>query len=301
MLTALIETMRPRQWTKNFVIFAGILFTQNLHVPHLLLKTIVAFFLFCMISGSVYIFNDVLDYKRDLAHPQKKFRPIASGRFPRHYALIAGSVICLLTLFFSFIMSIEFGSITLIYFLLNLAYSMYLKNIVILDVIIIASGFVLRAVAGARVIEVSVSHWLLVCTFLLALFLALCKRRHELKLIEDNAANHRAVLVEYSSKLLDQMVAIVTAGALMAYALYTISPEVTNRFGTDKLVYTVPFVLFAIFRYLYLVLNRNLGGSPERVLIQDKAMVIDIVLWVIAVVGILYFTKIKEQIIVLFS
>ncbi len=288
MYKALLETMRPRQWTKNFVVFAGILFSLQIFQVLPLLKTTVAFFLFCMVSGTVYILNDILDYERDLVHPEKKLRPIPSGRLPKTHAKMAGILIGTLSLVASFMVSNAFGIIALTYLTMNIAYSLYLKHVVIVDVMIIAIGFVLRAVAGAVVIDVRISEWLLICTFLLALFLALCKRRHELKLIENQAANHRAVLQEYSLGLVDQMISVVTSSALMAYALYTISDKVVEKFNTQNLIFTVPFVLFAIFRYLYLVHLQNLGGSPDRVLIQDKAMVIDIILWVISVTGILY-------------
>jgi len=290
MIFALIETMRPRQWTKNVLVFAGILF--SLQIFHLvpLLKTVAAFFLFCLISGTVYILNDLCDYKRDLVHPEKKLRPIPSGRLPRPFAALFGSLIGFVALLVSFWLSHWFGWIAVAYLAINIAYSLYLKNVVILDVLIIALGFVLRAVAGAVVIQVDISEWLLICTFLLALFLALCKRRHELNLIAEKAGSHRAVLEHYSAALVDQMISVVTASALMAYALYTISDNVVEKFQTQNLIFTVPFVLFAIFRYLYLVVNQNLGGSPEKVLIQDKSMVIDIGLWVLCVIGILYFS-----------
>jgi 4-hydroxybenzoate polyprenyltransferase len=289
MLISILIAMRPRQWIKNLLVFAGILFSLRIFQPVALLQTVVAFFLFCFASGTVYLMNDILDYERDKVHPEKRNRPIASGRLSKRVAAIAGVFIGGGTLLAGFILSPVFGGIISVYLVMNVTYSLYLKNIVILDVLIIATGFVLRAVSGAVVISVEISEWLLICTFLLALFLALCKRRHELFLIEHNAANHRAVLREYSSALVDQMIAVVTASALMAYALYTISDNVVEKFNTQNLIFTVPFVLFAIFRYLYLVMTRNLGGSPERVLIQDKAMVTDILLWVITVIGILYF------------
>ncbi|MBN1356105.1 decaprenyl-phosphate phosphoribosyltransferase [bacterium] len=290
MLGSLIETMRPRQWTKNSLVFAGILFSLKIFHPEALIRTLGAFLLFCLISGSVYILNDILDRGRDRLHPEKRHRPIASGRLSIRAASVAGFWFAACSLGLGFTLSSSLGWILFLYMILNIAYSLVLKNIVILDVLIIALGFVLRAVAGAVVIEVEISEWLLICTFLLALFLALCKRRYELIVMAaDRASNHRAVLAHYSSTLVDQMIAVVTASALMAYALYTISDNVVQKFHTQNLIFTVPFVLFAIFRYLFLVLTQNKGGSPERVLIQDKAMVIDILLWVLAVIGILYF------------
>lgn len=292
LVTSLVEAMRPRQWSKNVVIFAGVLFSLQVLQPIPLMRSALAFIFFCLVSGCVYILNDVSDYERDLVHPEKRKRPIASGRLPRRFAAIFATVLIIVVAGASIRLSPSFGAIALFYFFMNLGYSFYLKNIVILDVLIIALGFVLRAVAGALVIHVQISEWLLVCTFFLALFLALCKRRHELRLIEDKAANHRAVLQDYSAHLVDQMIAVATASALMSYALYTISENVEQKFHTDKLIFTIPFVLFAIFRYLYLVHNQNLGGSPEKVFIQDRGMLIDIILWVLTVFIILYLAPI---------
>lgn len=288
MIFALIETMRPKQWIKNLLVYAGALFSLKLFDPVSIGRATAAFFLFCMISGCVYIMNDVLDYKRDKVHPEKKKRPIPSGRLPRPVAMGALVVIFLVAFGVSFYLSIPFGIIALTYFIMNIAYSLKLKHVVIIDVMIIALGFVFRAVAGALVINVAFSHWLLICTMLLALFLAICKRRHELNLIKENAGKHRAVLEFYTPALVDQMTSVVTASALVSYALYTISPEVTEKMGTDKLIYTFPFVLFAIFRYLYLVMARNQGGSPEKVFLKDPAMIIDLFLWIATVVTILY-------------
>lgn len=283
-----IEAMRPKQWSKNIVIFAGVLFSLQVLQPIPLARTSIAFILFCLVSGCVYILNDVCDYERDLIHPEKRKRPIASGRLSRKLASIVAPIVLFFALVAAFRLTPYFGMIALFYFVMNLGYSFYLKNIVILDVLIIALGFVLRAVAGAVVIGVQISEWLLVCTFFLALFLALCKRRHELRLIEDKAANHRAVLQEYSPSLVDQMISVATASALMSYALYTISENVEKKFHTDKLIFTIPFVLFAIFRYLYLVHNQNLGGNPEKVFIQDRAMLVDVLLWICSIFLILY-------------
>jgi 4-hydroxybenzoate polyprenyltransferase len=286
---ALIETMRPRQWIKNLLIFAGLIFSLKLFDVTSMLRSVAAFFVFCFVSGCVYIMNDLADIKRDLAHPEKCKRPIPSGRLPFRVAVVALIVFASISFAFGFTLSFEFGLVTLVYFVVNIAYSFKLKNIVIIDVMIIAFGFVLRAAAGAVVIDVTFSHWLLMCTMLLALFLAICKRRHELYLVKEKPGKHRAVLQHYTPALVDQMTSVVTAGALMAYALYTISPEVTEKLSTDKLIYTFPFVLFAIFRYLYLVMTKNQGGSPERIFLQDKAMIIDLILWIASVFSILYF------------
>ncbi len=288
-MRALIETMRPKQWIKNLLVFAGVLFSLKFFEWEYLLRAIAAFWIFSAVSGCVYIMNDLVDYKRDLAHPEKCKRPIASGRLPKYTAMIALVIIGTIAFSVGFWLSIDFGLVTSGYFLMNIAYSLKLKHVVIIDVMIIALGFVLRAVAGSVIINVPFSHWLLMCTMLLALFLAICKRRHELYLIKEQAGNHRAVLDHYTPALVDQMTSVVTASALVAYALYTISPEVTGKLGTDKLIYTFPFVLFAIFRYLYLVMSKNQGGSPEKVFLQDRAMIIDLMLWIGTVFVILYF------------
>ncbi|MBN1878516.1 decaprenyl-phosphate phosphoribosyltransferase [bacterium] len=288
-LKALIETMRPKQWIKNLLVFAGVLFSLKFFDLAYLLRSIAAFFIFSAISGSVYIMNDLMDYKRDLAHPEKCSRPIPSGRLSRSNAVIALVILAIVSFSIAFRLSISFGLVASGYFVMNIAYSWKLKHVVIIDVMIIALGFVLRAVAGSVVIHVDFSHWLLMCTMLLALFLAICKRRHELYLIKEQAGNHRAVLDHYTPALIDQMTSVVTASALVTYALYTISPEVTGKLGTNKLIYTFPFVLFAIFRYLYLVISRNQGGSPEKVFLQDKAMIVDMALWILTVFIILYF------------
>lgn len=282
--------MRPKQWTKNAFVFAGLLFSKNIFQLLLLGKVIAAFLLFCAVSGSVYIINDIIDAEKDRNHPEKKKRPIASGKLGRIPAGIIAGFIIILSFFSAFLLHTEFGIICLVYFFMNLGYSFYLKNQVIVDVLTIAVGFVLRAVAGAVVIDVEISPWLLVCTLLLALFLGLCKRRNELMLANEMPSKHRLVLEEYSDELLDQMIAVVTASAFMSYALYTISEKVRTEFHTTNLQFTIPFVLFGIFRYLYLVHKKNLGGSPELILLSDKPMIIDLSLWILSVTAILYFS-----------
>lgn len=290
---ALIKTMRPKQWTKNAFVFAGLIFSLKLFDFWSLVKVIAAFCTFCLVSGTVYIINDIIDYEKDRNHPEKRNRPIASDLLPRPLAAVLALVIIVAALVIAFSLEPNFAWICVFYFTMNLGYSLYLKNIVIIDVIIIALGFILRAVAGAVVIDVFISEWLLICTMLLALFLALCKRRHELALTEELAdqgkkTKTRQVLAEYSLDLLDQMIAVVTASALMAYSLYTISGSVMTKFHTTNLQFTIPFVLFGIFRYLYLVHKKNLGGSPEMILLKDTPLIIDLVLWVAVVFSVLY-------------
>ena len=288
MLKDILISMRPKQWTKNLILFAGLVFSQNLLSPYLLLKTIAAFALFSLLSGSLYMLNDVLDLEEDRKHPLKSKRPIVSGRIGVRASILSVVLLVIASLTLSLLLSTEFFLVAVIYLILNLAYSFLVKRVVILDVLVISFGFVLRAIAGAVVIDVEISTWLLVCTVLLALFLALSKRRHELVLLEASAESHRKTLSEYSPRLLDQMVSVVTASTLMAYALYTMAPETINKFGTRRLGLTIPFVLYGIFRYLYLIHKRDEGGAPEKTLLTDLPLLVDIGLWIVAVGLIIY-------------
>jgi 4-hydroxybenzoate polyprenyltransferase len=291
MLIALLKMLRPKQWTKNLIIFAGLIFSENLFNLGLLGKSILALILFCGLSGSVYIINDILDLEKDRKHPQKSKRPLPLGEVKVPFAWGFAILLALFSLFFSFLQGLNFGLIALSYFLLVTLYSLFLKNIAILDVLSISLGFVLRVVAGAVIIKVLISPWLLICTTLLALFLALAKRRHELVLLEEKAIEHRLILQEYTPRLLDQMISVVTASTLMAYSLYTIWPETVEKFKTENLLLTIPFVLYGIFRYLYLIYRKNMGGSPEIILIKDKPLIISIILWLLVVAAILYIKK----------
>lgn len=284
----LIISLRPKQWTKNLFLFAGLLFSESFFEGPLILKATTAFILFCLLSSAEYLVNDLIDFKQDRVHPLKKQRPLASGKLSIPFTITVSVVFFMGGLILSFLLSQAFGLIATIYVLMMLGYTLVFKHIVILDVIVIALGFVLRAVAGAVVIDVSISFWLLVCTTSLALFLALSKRRHELVLLGDDATNHRKILGEYSPYLLDQMISVVTASTVVFYALYTTAADTIQKFGTRNLIFTVPFVLYGIFRYLYLVHQKNLGGSPEQILIQDKSMIINIVLYLLTVGIILY-------------
>jgi len=276
-------SLRPKQWTKNLFLFAGILFSQNIFDFSLLLKVIFAFFIFCLLSGSAYILNDLTDLDQDRRHPVKSHRPLASGKLKVPHAILALMVFILSSLVMSYYLSLSFFLVAFTYLLLQSVYSFSLKRIVILDVFAVACGFVLRVVAGAVAIDVEISSWLLICTILLALFLGLSKRRYELVMIGEGAQNHRKVLAEYSPYLLDQMISVVTASTVVAYSLYTMSEETIGKFGTKNLIFTVPFVLYGIFRYLYLIHQKEAGGNPEDILITDKPLLIDIFLWVITV------------------
>ena len=274
--------MRPEQWIKNFFVFTALLFSKNLLNLSKDIDALVGFIIFCMITGCSYIINDLVDLEKDKLHPTKSQRPIASGRLNKTTAIKITTIICLVSLSFAFYIKSFFGIIVLTYFLLNIGYSIYLKNIVIIDVVTIASGFVLRVLGGAVIISVTSSQWLILCTILLSLFLGFSKRRHELVLLEDNATGHRKVLEHYSPYFLDQMISVVTASTVICYALYTMSKDTIEKLGTSKLIYTIPFVLYGIFRYLYLVHQKEKGGSPTEIVFTDKPMIVNIILWVIA-------------------
>jgi len=274
----ILKSLRPQQWTKNLLIFAPLLFSQQLFVYTETLHTLTAFIVFCLISGSVYLLNDLIDLENDKRHPLKCKRPLASGQLSPRLAMAAcATLLCICSLVGLYVLNTGFLITAAAYLVLQILYSTFLKHIVIIDVFCIATGFVLRVVAGAEAIEVDFSTWLLFCTLLLALFLALSKRRHELMLLEDDAVHHRKILHEYSSELLDHMIAIVTPCTLIAYMLYTIADETVARFGTDALKYTVPFVLYGIFRYLYLIHQKNQGGSPEKVLLNDRPILLTVI------------------------
>lgn len=287
----IIRSLRPVQWTKNFFLFAALLFAQKIFDVPLFLKTLGAFVIFCLLSGSLYLVNDVLDFEEDRVHPKKSKRPIASGRVRRPQAVATAVVLSAASLACAYVLNPRFFIAGAAYLVLQLAYSLKLKHVVILDVFLVASGFVIRVVAGGLVIDVPLSSWLLICTTLLALFIAMSKRRHELVLLEENASSHRPILREYSAYLLDQMISVVTASTVIAYCLYTVSEDTVRKFGTSNLIYTTPFVLYGIFRYLYLVHQKGKGGSPEELIIQDRPLQIAVFLWIASAVGILYFFK----------
>lgn len=285
---SLLLSLRPQQWTKNLFVFAGLLFGIKLFDPAAIVTSMAAFAIFCALSGVIYLINDVVDRESDARHPIKRRRPIAAGDLSVPAAVGAALVIAAAAIAASVAIGTPFALAAGTYLALQTAYSLRLKHIVILDALTLSVGFVLRAVAGAVALNVVISHWLLVCTILLALFLALAKRRHELVLLAGGATSHRPILGEYSAYLLDQMIAVVTASTLIAYIFYTISPETEQKFGTSWLGLTIPFPLYGIFRYLYLVHRREEGGSPADLLLNDRPLLACVTLWVIAVVLIIY-------------
>lgn len=289
MIKGLIRTMRPKQWTKNSFVFAALVFDQKLFVPLLFVKTTVAFILLCLISSTVYLINDLVDIEKDRQHPRKRLRPLPSGQLKPWVAVVAAIAIPAICLPLAFLLDLSFGLIVTTYLLVMIAYSFWLKNVVIVDVLTIAAGFVLRVAAGIPMVHVArFSPWLYVCTTLLALFVGFGKRRHELSLLQANANNHRSVLNDYNQTFLDEMMGVVTASTVMAYSLYTFSAE--GLPPNHAMMLTIPFVLYGIFRYLYLVHVREEGGAPEEIILRDKPLLADVLLWGLAVIAILYFS-----------
>lgn len=287
MLKALLKTMRPRQWTKNVFIFAALVFDKQLLHAESFLRTLAGFALFCLISSSVYIFNDLADVEADRQHPEKKNRPIASGKLSVNAAWIAGVVLVIITLGLSFFLTRGFETVLVIYFLINMAYSKWLKHIPIVDVLVIAAGFVLRVHAGVTLIQVQrFSPWLYVVMTLLALFLGFGKRRAELALLAQGAGSHRKVLDGYTLPLLDQYTMIVSGTTIVAYSLYTFSaPNVPEN---HSMMLTIPFVVYTIFRYLYLIEVKHAGGAPEEILLSDRPFQAAMFLWGVVVLAIFY-------------
>lgn len=294
MLYYLLKTMRPRQWIKNLLVYIPLVFTIRQYwrpfSPEMYLyfgKATAAFLLFCAFSGVIYLINDIVDIEKDRAHPTKRNRPLASGALKRSQAIGAVVVLLLVAVPIALLLDFRFGLAGVAYILLMLLYSFVLKNIVIIDVFTLAAGFVLRVVAGALAIGVPPSAWLYVLTMLVALFVGFSKRRHELVLLEGNASNHRLILKEYTPEVLDEMIAVTTASAVMTYSLYTFTAE--NLPKNHQMMLTIPLLIYVIFRLLYLVHVKHEGGSPEELVLRDRPLFSAIVAWGIAVVAILYF------------
>lgn len=287
-MMSFLRALRPHQWTKNLLVFAALLFSKHLFEPGPFVRASLAFVCFCGLAGAVYLWNDIADIERDRLHPKKKHRPLAAGRLSIRTATLGAIALVTGALTASFALDVRLGLCASAYLGLNLAYSFGLKHVVILDVLSISMGFVMRALAGAYAIDVPVTEWLLVLALLLALFLALAKRRHELTSLSADATSHRAILAEYSPYLIDQMTSVVTASVVTAYTFYTLSPETVQKFGTSKLSWTLPLVLYGIFRYLYLVHQKERGDSPTDMLLTDKPLLVTVALWVVLVIAIVY-------------
>jgi 4-hydroxybenzoate polyprenyltransferase len=285
---AINKTLRPKQWVKNLFVFAPLVFSVQFLNRASFLAASKAFISFCLVSGALYTLNDLFDINEDRLHPVKRHRPLASGRLSKAAAITIIVISGAAGLALALSLNRTFFLIILSYLLLQVLYSSWLKHVVILDIFVVATGFLLRVIAGAVAIKVEISSWILICTILLALFLSMTKRRHEYFLLPGNASAHRPILKEYNPYLLDQMISVVTASTLIAYCLYTISEETVAKFHTRNLILTTPFVLYGIFRYLYLVHQKNQGGTPEELVLKDKPLLADIILWVISVGLILY-------------
>ncbi|QAT40220.1 decaprenyl-phosphate phosphoribosyltransferase [Clostridium sp. JN-9] len=284
-IKGLIQLIRPKQWIKNCFVFAAIIFSGNFLNITMLYSNIVTFLLFCLTSSSVYILNDIVDIDKDRCHPQKKYRPLPSGKVSIKSAVILDILIVISVALLSFLyLDIRILFIFAVYFVINILYSFKLKNVVIIDVMIITFGFVLRVESGSIATGVQVSPWLFLCTILLSLFLALNKRKSEIITLKDKSANHRKILEEYSVAMIDNMLTIVTPSILMAYSLYTFSTV-----QSKTMMYTIPFVLYGIFRYEYLMDKKNIGGKPEDVFGSDLPFLVNIILWVISSLIIIYF------------
>ncbi len=287
-MTVWFKILRPTQWAKNLVVFAGIIFARHLNNTADLAKVVQAFFIFTLVASGNYIINDIFDVFEDRLHPRKARRPLAAGLISPSTASWIGSMLIIAGLVWAFAADRRLFLLIVAYSVAMMAYTLYLKHVVILDVLTLALGFVIRAAAGAAVINVEISSWLIICTILLSLFLAISKRRFELILLEDNAPAHRPALSYYSPVLLDQMIAVVTSATLVSYCLYTLSTETVAKFGTKNLVFTIPFVIYGIFRYLYIIYKKGLADAPERALYRDGPLLVDVVLWIIACMLMIY-------------
>jgi 4-hydroxybenzoate polyprenyltransferase len=289
MIGPLFRALRPVQWVKNVFVLAPLVFAEHLLEPDLLARAGISFLAFCCAASSIYLVNDLRDREEDRRHPLKKNRPIASGALAVPVAIGASVALAAAAIGASAYLGLQFTVILAVYLAINILYSSVLKKIVILDVMAVSSGYVLRVMAGAAAIDVEVSKWLLLCSIFLALLLIFSKRRHEIVLLGESAAEHRAVLGHYSAAFLDQMINVVTASTVVSYALYAVDDHTVEKFGSDALVYTLPLVLYGIFRYLYLVYQRNDIQDPTVSLLKDPALIVNVFLWGAAVLAVVYY------------
>ena len=287
--------MRPRQWTKNVLIYAGLVFDGQLFQLQPFLTVTISFFLLCFVAGTIYIINDLVDVETDRRHPRKRYRPLPSGQLPRSMAMAAMVIIPLVSFAIATAYNPRFTVVLLMYFILHILYSFWLKNVVIIDILTITAGFVLRVAAGVVVVQVTnFSPWLYACTALLALFLAIGKRRQELILLAENAENIRVTYKDYNLILLDEMLRLVTTSTFLAYLLYTVQAETIRVANTNAALVTVPCVLYGLFRYMYLIHVKNEGSAPDEVLLRDRPLLISIILWGLSFVIILYLPNVIQ-------
>jgi len=293
-----LRILRPYQWTKNLIIFAAVLFspTQMAKNPEVWGRIVQAFAAFCLISGAVYVINDIFDLEGDKIHPEKSKRPLASGQMSVSFAWLYGFGIAALALVWAFLLETAYGWVLVAYFVINLAYSIGIKHVVILDILFLSMGFVLRALGGVVVLSQFMPHfylssWLALCALLLSLFLVLGKRRHEMVMLDNNATLHRQILGHYSISFLDQLISVVCAATIMSYCLYTMSEDTLKLYHTKNLFLTVPFVIFGVFRYLYLIYKKTEGGDPSKLLFRDTPTLINVILWISVSATVVYLTR----------
>lgn len=288
MLRSIVQSLRVYQWTKNLLVIAPLIFAKQLHIPGQVEHSLAAFIAFCLAASATYLFNDLRDIEKDRMHPEKRNRPLASGAISPLTAWILLAALLAAAMLIAVEIRQEFLYALLAYVALTVSYSLLLKHLIIIDVLTLALGFVLRAMAGAIALDVKYSNWLIVCTLFLAMFLALSKRRHEILVLDEGARNHRRVLLHYTVPYLDQLILVVAGGAVITYTIYTCSPEVIQRLHTDKLYMTLPLVIYGLFRYLFLVQNRDAGGDPSAMLLRDPGIAGVVVLWAAACGAIIY-------------
>jgi 4-hydroxybenzoate polyprenyltransferase len=287
-LRGVFKTMRPKQWTKNVFVFAALVFDGKLFMPDLLLRILAAFVLFCMAASAVYLLNDLVDIEKDRQHPRKRKRPLPAGELSPRFAAVSAGLLAAGSLVGGFALEPWLGGILAIYLVQNWFYSFWLKNVVIIDAMVVSFGFLLRVIAGVVVVHVSnFSPWLYVCSALLTLFISFGKRRHELVLLDGNASGHRAILQEYNLPFLDQIITLITTSMLLAYTLYTFEAQ-TALASSQRMLLTVPFVFYFVLRYLYLIHVRKQGGAPEELLFEDKPLLLGVVLWGISAIAVIY-------------
>jgi 4-hydroxybenzoate polyprenyltransferase len=291
-LRGLLIEIRPKEWAKNLLVFSGVIFSRSLTDFHNFWISFLGFLIFCAASSGIYIFNDLCDIKEDREHPFKRNRPLASGALNVNLARLAMTLLFAVSAFGALLLNQGFALIIGIYLLTCLAYSFKLKDIVILDVLLVASGFVLRAVSGAVIIGVTASEWLVLCTSMVALLVGFGKRRHELVLLEKSAEYHRRTLSDYSLSFLDSIMNICAGAAVITYALYTRADETVERVGSNAMLLTIPFVVYGVFRYLFLIHKCEAGGDPVQLLFRDRATLFNLFLWILAAVLIIYLPKI---------
>lgn len=289
MIKYLFFSLRPKQWFKNLFIFLPLIFGKRLFDLNIVIETAAAFFLFSLASGVVYLINDIIDIENDKIHPIKKFRPIASGKVSIQQAIVTALILGAASITLSLLLNVYFGALVIVYIIFNFAYSKVLKEFVIIDVFCLGAFFLLRIIAGIVVTGVGFSHWMVFMTVLLALFLGFNKRRQELKTLQRKANFHRHVLLRYNAYFIDQMIAVITSSIVIAYMLYTVDAKTVRTFGSSHLMYSIPFVYYGIFRYLYLIHKKGKMGDPTRILLSDRKLQINIVLWALACIAVIYF------------